>query len=136
MKCTNWVVMRRDTKRKVPVDVPVSILSWLHEKQGAALPPAQDAVKERCGGQLTVSVDIGYDGGCSCSGGSIEIEYACSRCKGTHYPELPQRADELSDLLCVFIARLSEKDHEALKEVHWGALEAHRKSLEAFRAKK
>ena len=116
MRCQNLIATRMDTKRKTPVEIVAGVLSWFHEKQGSELVTKTPGKVERCGGLVTVSLGIETSGGCGCCGGSsIEVAYSCSRCKGTFYPELPQAVEEVSDLLCALLTKMSPEDHEALK---------------------
>ena len=120
MRCGAWVLWKMHGKKRPRKRASIIISMYNHYVYNFPLtdnPPKgvrsryKEEDLEQCDGEVEVNVRIGIDGGCACCGSvDLCIEYKCKKCGNTHFEELPQDAESLSDFLSGFFVGM-EEDH-------------------------
>ena len=130
MQCSNmvlWVAARRkgsgDPFRKIKKN---SWHSWwstyLKVEQAEGLVP--------CEGRVKIEIETSYGNGC-CDPGGTSIVYECDACGCPFYPELPQNAGDLEDLLNEgFVTKARNKK---MREAHVKGYEEAEERMKKFR---
>lgn len=122
MKCGRKVVYRQYKKRGKSGEFrekPYACIRWSHEDNGVTAESYAQRPGDRieiCDGDVIATVSISGDCPC-CDSPEIEIEYKCSKCKNTVFPELGgdlDPRDHLSEILTNALSKMPKKEHKRL----------------------
>jgi len=115
------------------------VVTWAHTSDiglaipGEGVPTSTQLLAdgyEICEGTIRVCVSAEYDHGYGCCNGSAEftVEYSCTKCSNTYYPELPKDENAISALVTKVVADM-DADAARLNERETVKIAAEEKAL-------
>ena len=129
MPCSNmvlWVDARKKGSGE-PIRKIKKWHSWWFTYGGNEVPEGMVP----CTGRVKIEVETHYGNGC-CDAGGTSIVYECDTCKGNFYPEMPQDAEDLAELLNE--GTISKTKGKARAKAHIAAHEAHQERMNKYMA--